>query len=424
MDFVEAVDRAAQRCRDAGIGPGSVVITPGAASFESLVWFLGAALLGAVVVPLRPEREGEKDSWAGSCRIDWQINGDRIVAMDRGTTSPAAQGLLDELRIRGHPGLILGTGGTTGTPKLVLHDLAALLAAIPVKTGRPGRTLPLMKFDHIGGLDMAWRALAGTQVLVAPPPEITPDSVAATVARHAVEILPATPSFLNLLLLAGADRTHDLGSLRLVPYGAEPMPSGLLARLRTALPWVEFVPRFGTSETGALPVRQSGDGLVLATKNDGSFAWKIVDDELWVRSPARALGYLSGDPGGLVDGGWFRTGDYAEQRADGAIRILGRRRDVINVGGEKVLPDEIENWLLSHPLVADCRVFALPNALLGQIVAAEVVWRGPERDAVAVKRLLHASAGSSPDCYLPTVVRLVKSVDTTGNLKKIRPSAQ
>lgn len=415
-----AIEAAAQQCRSVGVESGELVVTPGAAEFESLAWLFGAALAGAIVVPLRPEREGEIKAWTQECAISWQVRDGQIEARREGAMTAAAERLLSELRVRGHPGLLLGTGGTTGRPKLVLHDLTALLATVPIRAGRPGRILPLMKFDHIGGLDIAWRALAGGQTLVAPPKDITPDAVAAAIARHAVAVLPATPSFLNLLLLAGAERIHDLHSLRVVPYGAEPMPAGLLERLRAAFPIVEFLPRFGTSETGVLPVRAAGDALLLPA-TAGDFGWKVVEGELWVRSPARALGYLSGSPGGFAEAGWYRTGDLAEQRPDGSMVLLGRRSDLINVGGEKVLPGGVEAALLTHPLVADCRVFPLSNPVLGQVVAAEVVWRGPERDAVAVKRLLHQTLSSSlPNCHLPAVVRLVTAIYTSGNLKKIR----
>jgi acyl-CoA synthetase (AMP-forming)/AMP-acid ligase II len=418
--FGAAVGAAHRQCMDAGVSPGSVIVTPGEASFESLPWLFGAAATGAVVAPLRPERAGEIHVWKKFIEIGWHVQDGRITRVGEGTASAMAAPLFEQLRACNHPGLILATGGTTGTPKLVLHDLTALLATVPVRTGRARRTLPLMRFDHIGGLDMAWRALAGRQVLVAPPVELTPEAVATTIARHRVEIMPATPSFLNLLLMAETHRTHDLSSLRVVPHGAEPMPAGLLERLRAALPQVEFVQRFGTSETGALPVRNVGVGLVLREDQAG-FAWKIVDDELWVQSPARALGYLSGNANGFDPSGWFRTGDLAERLADGTVRVLGRREELINVGGEKVLPGEVESMLLTHPLVADCRVGAEPNAVLGQVVAAEVVWRGPERDAVVVKRLLHNfAAGLIARQKLPTVVRLVEALDSTRNLKKLR----
>ena len=418
--FGAAVEAVRRQCETAGVAPGEIVVSPGDSTFDALAWLFGAAASGAIVAPLRWERLGEFYPWKEFIEIGWRVWEGQIVRVSEGRTSALAARLLGELRLRHQPGLILATGGTTGIPKLVLHDLSALLATVQVKNSPPRRMLPLMGFDHIGGLDMAWRALAGQQVVVAPPTEINPTTVAEAIARHRVEVLPATPSFLNLLLLAGVHRTHDLSSLRVVPYGAEPMPAGLLVRLRTALPGVEFVQRFGTSETGALPVRDEGKGLVLRGSQNG-FSWKIVEGELWVQSPARALGYLSGDNSRFETDGWFRTGDIAEPLPDGSIRVLGRREELINVGGEKVLPGEVENVLMAHHLVADCRVGPEYSAVLGQVVAAEIVWSGPETDAVAVKRVLHAyAAGVLARHKLPAVVRLVAELDATRNLKKRR----
>lgn len=422
-EFGGMVEAARCLCMEAGVSCGDVVVTPGHASLESLAWLFAAAAASAVVAPLRPERIVEAEGWKQWLTISWLVRDGRIARVGEGTMSPAAERLLGELRGRGHPGLILATGGTTGTPKLVLHDLATLLATVPVKEGRAWRTLPLMRFDHIGGLDMAWRSLSGAQVLVAPPAQLTADAVADVITRHRVEVLPSTPSFLNLLLLADEGRRFDLSSLRLVPYGAEPMPAALLERLRAALPQVEFVQRFGTSETGALPVRSVGGGLALRNERL-DYEWKIVGHELWVRSPSRALGYLAGNADGFAAEGWFQTGDLAETRPDGTVVVLGRREELINVGGEKVLPCEVESALLAHPQVADCRVGPAPNALLGQVVVAEIVWRGPERDALKVKSMLHEFAGKIIARHkLPATVRLVDAIASTRNLKRARSSS-
>ena len=420
LELGKAVRAAHAVCTAAGVQPGEIVLTPGEATFAALAWFFGAALAGAVVAPLRAERAGELETWSRQAAPRWRVRGDTLEPLPGGAAAPVAERLLAQLRTAGRPGLILATGGTTGVPKLVLHDLAALLATVPVKQSQARRIMPLMRFDHIGGLDMVWRALGSGHVLVAPPAELTPVAVAAAIERHRVEVMPATPSFLNLMLAAEVHRSCSLSSLRVVPYGAEPMPVGLLARLGSALPKVEFTQRFGTSETGALPVSESGAGLILGDDAAG-FQWKIVASELWVRSPARALGYLSGAPGGFDTDGWFRTGDLAERLPDGAVRVLGRCEELINVGGEKVLPAEVETVLHEHPQVADCRVFAERNALLGQVVAAEIVWRGAETDALAVKRALHEFAAERlPRHKLPASVRLVAAVETTRNLKKIR----
>jgi acyl-CoA synthetase (AMP-forming)/AMP-acid ligase II len=419
-DLGREVTRIARLCAVNGVSRGDIVVTPGAATFAALSWLLGAASVGAVVLPLRESRMEELKSWQSFLHIGWQVVGKDVGRVGQGVFSARAEHLLGELRTRGNPGLILATGGTTGTPKIVLHDLAALLATVPVKTGHTWRVLPLMRFDHIGGLDMAWRALAGGQVIIEPPSELTPEHVVEAIAHHGVEVMPATPSFLNLLLLSEAVLTRDVSSLQIIPYGAEPMPAGLLARLRTALPGVELMQRFGTSETGALPVHDVDRSIQLGSA-DAGYAWKIVDGELWVRSPSRALGYLSGGGDQFTADGWFRTGDLAEEVTGGGVRVLGRRDELINVGGEKVLPSGIEEVLLAHPQVADCRVSAARNAVLGQVVVAEVVWRGDETDALAVKRVLHQFAALSlPRCHLPAVVRLVPSIESTGNLKKSR----
>jgi acyl-CoA synthetase (AMP-forming)/AMP-acid ligase II len=419
-EFGSELERATEECRSAGVRGGAVVSTVLDGGAASLARMFGAAACGAIVVPLRPERNHDPERWAQWFGIDWSLVHGGVARGSGSTASPHAQGLFDVLLSRGNPGLVLATGGTTGEPRLVLHDFCALLATMPIRESEPQRILPLMRLDHIGGLDMVCRALASGNIIVAPPRDLSAASVAGMVSRHRVQVMPATPSFLNLLLVSGAHLSHDLGSLRVVPYGAEPMPSGLLGRLRAALPGVEFVQRFGTSETGSLPVKDNGSGIVLSRDGKG-FDWKVVDGELWILSPARALGYLTGGAGGFADDGWFRTGDVVEELSDGSLRVLGRRQDIINVGGEKVLPSEVESLLMSHPLVDDCRVYGVPNALLGQAVAADIVWRGPAADPPAVKRALREFvADPNAQRKLPSAITLVASVEFTGNQKKMR----
>lgn len=432
--WIERVEGAVAVLRSAGVVAGDVVVTPGESTVETLVWLFGCVRVGAVVMPLRKEREAEALSWQAFVPLrGWVHDGEFAPAAPPPLPS-AEPPLLRRLRATAHPGLILGTGGTTGRPKLVLHDLKRLLGSIPVSLSRSRSLLPLMRLDHIGGLDMVWRALAGGHMVVQPPIPLSPDAIGETVARFRVEVLPATPSLLSMVLISGAFERHDFSSLRTVPYGAEPMPASLLERLRGALPNVTFLERFGTSETGAIPVanvrggmrlvgtRSPGNKAGLPTESGDEFEWKVTEGELWVRSPARALGYLTGESGGFQEDGWFRTGDLAECDDDGVVRVLGRKQDLINVGGEKVLPAVVEDVLLTHPHVVDCRVFPQGNALLGQVVAVEVVWRGEVvGGALGVKRELHqfARAKLAPH-QLPVVVRLVTAIAETQHFKKAR----
>ena len=153
LDLGKAVRVAQAACVAAGVRPGEIVLTPGEATFAALAWFFGAAMVGAVVAPLRAEREGELATWRGQAEPRWRVRDERLEPMAAGPESPAAERLLAQLRTAGRPGLILATGGTTGVPKLVLHDLTALLATVPVKQSVARRIMPLMRFDHIGGLN-------------------------------------------------------------------------------------------------------------------------------------------------------------------------------------------------------------------------------------------------------------------------------
>lgn len=422
-EFGMLVEDCRQRAHAAGVSWGSLVVTPGAGAIKALAWMFGIAAAGGIVLPLRDERRGEIDAWKQFIAVEWSVDGSELIRHGRGRWSDRAAALVEALKERGHPGLVLATGGTTGIPKVMLHDLVSLWSTVPLRpTDSPRRILPLMKLDHIGGLDALWRALAAGHIVVDSPAPFSVANVADVIFRHRVEVLPATPSFLNLLLLGNVVRTHDLSSLRTVPYGAELMSPALLARLRRALPEVEFVERFGTSETGALPVIATENGLELRT-GANQFEWSIRDGELWIRSPARALGYLAGDSGSFEALGWFRSGDLAVRNEDGSIRVVGRRTELINVGGEKVLPSVVESALLEHPRVADCRVSGRMNAVLGQVVTADLVWTGPETDPLVVKRILHDFVVAVlPKSHLPVAVRLCHSIDSTDNLKKSRRS--
>jgi acyl-CoA synthetase (AMP-forming)/AMP-acid ligase II len=200
------------------------------------------------------------------------------------------------------------------------------------------------------------------------------------------------------------------------------MPAALLKRLKAAFPRVAFIQRFGTSETGSLPIHPEGTGLSLNDETKG-FAIKVVEGELWIRSPSRALGYLSGEAGGFDRSGWFRTGDQADTLADGSIQICGRRAETINVHGEKVFPEEIESVLAGHPMVGDCRVGLATNTRLEQVLAAEIVWLGTETDPVEVEIKVNEYARNLLARHkLPAIVRLVPSIDWTPTLKKSRRS--
>jgi acyl-coenzyme A synthetase/AMP-(fatty) acid ligase len=247
--------------------------------------------------------------------------------------------------------------------------------------------------------------------------------VGALIARHRVAILPTSPTFLNLLLLSGAPERHDLSSLRIITYGTEPMPESLLLRLRRGFPKVKFIQTFGTSETGITATRSKSSDSTLLSLADPDFTCRLVEGELWLRSRTQILGYLNHPMSAFTDDGWFKTGDLAETAGDGFLRIIGRRSEIINVGGEKVLPVEVESVLLALPEIADCLVSGEPSVLTGQVVRAQVVL-APGADPAGIRKKVRMHCRDRLAAYkIPVKVEVVPGTEFTERFKKRRASA-
>jgi acyl-CoA synthetase (AMP-forming)/AMP-acid ligase II len=301
---------------------------------------------------------------------------------------------LRELR---HPGLILFSSGSTGTSKGTVHDLSRLLQRGPQR--RPRRTLT---FNHIGGVNSLLDVLANAGCVVGVA-DRSPPAVCAAIEVHRVDVLPTTPTFLRLLLLSGAADRFDLSSLELITFGTEPMPDATLAALRERFPRVRFLQQYGLSEGGILRTHsRPDDPLWMRLEGDG-LETRIVDGMLEVRSRTAMLGYLNA-PDPFTADGWLRTGDSVV--TDGEfVRILGRRSELINVGGEKVFPAEVEGVLEQMDGVIAATVTGEANAILGQIVVATVQLGGEESLADFKTRMRAFCASRLPRHKIPQKVR-------------------
>lgn len=406
------IDAGAADLVRAGVAPGDVVAVPGGWNPTVLTRFLALARHRAVAA-LTGTGAGGEDRLRTGC-ASWTWDGTGIARID----GARRHDLLDTLRASGRPGLVIFSSGTAGEPKAVLHDLAALAEPHARRGGTPHRLAVLLEFDHIGGVDVLLGALASGSTLVVPAGR-SPDEVAAAIAAERADVLPATPTLLNLLLLSGATERHDLGSLRVIAWGAERMPPGLPERLRAALPRAELRQRFGTSETGTLPVAEDSGGLRFVERE--GYGARVVDGELWLRTPHAALGYLSGPEDAWRDG-WFRTGDLVEPAGNGAWRLVGRREEIINVGGEKVAPGEVEDALAGVEGVAAVRAYGERNPLTGQSVAVEVVPSGPVAPEELRRRVRTAAAARLQAWKVPARIRIVETLTATARGKLSRRS--
>ncbi|MGA2828022.1 MAG: fatty acid--CoA ligase family protein [Streptosporangiaceae bacterium] len=403
-----------------GISAGTVVMLEGIASYTVCAGLLALIDRGAICVPLSPLPAAKRADFIGLAQAEAVITVDGQGNRDcERTGHRAAHDLYDRLRGAGRPGLVLFSSGTSGRSKASVLDFGKVLGRYGAPT-RPQRILSFLNLDHIGGINTLFHTLSqgGAIVTVA---DRAPDQVFASITRHQVQVLPTTPTFLNMVLISGVLERHSTASLRLITYGTEPMPLQTLQRLRAALPGVRFKQTYGLSELGILPTRSKDDDTLWVKIGGAGFAYKIVDSVLWIRSDMAMLGYLDA-PAPFDEDGFFNTQDVVE--ADGPyIRILGRRSEIINVGGEKVYPAEVENVLLSIPNIAEATVAGHPSHVTGMLVKAAVqLVQDEDEDSVRRRIREHCRARMEP-FKVPALISISRAAQHSDRFKKIRSVA-
>lgn len=368
----------------AGIGPGSVVAIEGDFSPGGVASLLAAIKSRVIAIPLTPSVAAKKSEFHSLAQTEWILT---LDAQEQGTLTRtglvAGSDLIQELRRRGNPGLILFSSGSTGRSKAVVHDME-LLTRKYLRPRHSFRTLAFLMFDHIGGVDTLLYNLANGSCLVTIP-DHSPEKVCQAIERHRAEVLPTSPTFLNLMLIGGAHTTRDLSSLKIITYGAEVMSTATLDRLREAFPDVKLMQKFGTTEVGTLRSQSRDSGSVWVRIGGEGYETRVRNGLLEIKAESAMLGYLNA-PSPFTEDGWFMTGDAVE--VDGEwMRILGRETEIINVGGEKVYPAEVENVLQTMENVAEVTVTGEPNPLTGNVVVARFRLIHPEEPSVFRNRV-------------------------------------
>ena len=400
-----------------GVKPGDTLAICGDYSPKLCALLLAAQVNRNIIIPLASATAPRWNRLMALAQVQFAVRFDgddswQVANFDRAVSHP----LLRDLKERDAPGLVLFSSGSTGESKASVLDFNRMLAKF--EAPRPAyRTLVFLLLDHIGGINTLLYGLCQGGTIVTTR-ERSPDAVCATIEAHRIELLPTTPTFLRILLIADAIRRYDLSSLKIVTYGTEPMPPSTLAVVREALPRVRFKQTYGLSELGILPTQSRDSGSVWLKLGHAGFEHKIVDGVLWIRSRSAMLGYLNA-PSPFDADGWFNTQDLVERDGE-YIRILGRKSELINVGGEKVHPTEIENVLLQIDNVKDVTVRGQPNPVTGEVVAAKITPLGPE-DPDALKRRVRQFCHARLERYkIPAVIDVVLEDHYGARFKKSR----
>jgi len=400
-----------------GIGPGAVVAVEGDYSPRACALMLALIDCNAIVVPLTHTVEAHREEFLETAEVEWVISfdeGDEASLETRGASPhhPLIRCLVEA----GEPGLVLFSSGSTGKSKAALHNFHPLLEKFKVPRQRM-ITLTFLLLDHIGGINTLLYTLSNGGTVVATTSR-DPAEVCRLVERYKVELLPTSPTFLNLLLLSEAYKHSDLSSLKLLTYGTEVMPESTLRRLNEALPGLTFQQTYGLSELGILRSKSKDSGSLWVKVGGEGFETKVVDGSLWIRAKSAMLGYLNA-PSPFDSEGWMNTGDAVEVDGD-YIRILGRKSEMINVGGNKVSPGEVESVLMQMDNVRDVTVYGQPNPITGRIVVARINLVKPEDPIKLTQRVRSFCRGKLPTFKIPVKVEVAGQELFSSRYKKIR----
>ncbi|STQ86969.1 ANL family adenylate-forming protein [Helicobacter muridarum] len=323
-------------------------------------------------------------------------------------------------RLKNRAGLVLFSSGSTGKPKAIVHDLDSMLESYISKRQKSINLLLFLGFDHIGGLNTLFNTLSigGLGITISNRKDI--NALAKVIQDYKIALLPASPSLLNLMLLSDVAHKYDLSSLRIITYGSEAIPKSLLIRLKDVFPKVRFHQTFGTSEVGIIQTKSLEDAIKLE-----NIDYKIINNELFLRPKSSGLGYINSDIAMLDNEGYFATGDIVQTlKVEGEeyIKIIARSKEVINIGGEKALPSEIEDVIFELPYIKDCLVYGEKNAITGQSVSIKVVLDSSlQVNNMELKKKIRAYCKDRLAAYkIPSRVCIVDSLDISDRFKKER----
>ena len=325
---------------------------------------------------------------------------------------------------------VLLTSGTTGVPKLVLHTLEGLTSALPASARAPAGLVWSTFYDirRYGGLQVFLRGIHAGSLVLSDPAEPVSDFLARAAAAGVTHI-SGTPSHWRRALMSGAAATI---APRYVRLSGEIADQPILDNLHTAYPSATVAHAFASTEAGvAFEVRDGHAGFPAALAGaSGSVELRVAQETLQIRSPGTAQRYLgdAAEPLRAADG-FVDTGDRVEEQG-GRYYFRGRRGGVINVGGLKVHPEEVEAVINAHPWVRMSLVRARRNAITGAIVTADVVIAAPGTARGAppaadelTRELTDRCRRSLAPHKVPAMIRIVPTLEVSASGKLVRPIA-
>jgi len=397
------------------IPSGSTVLLEGDFTFNTISLLLALTDNNCIIVPLNSSSKSDRTELTNISESEYVISvNDSYESEFKKTGVKSSHEYINRIRDKKNPGLILFSSGTSGKPKAAVHDFSGLLKKF--RTKREALiTLNFLLFDHWGGLNTLFHTLSNSGTTVATS-DRSPDNICRLIEEYKIELLPSSPTFLNLLLLSETYKRYDLKSLKIISYGTESMSPVTLRKLNTEFPGVKFRQTYGLIETGVLRTKSKDDNSLWLKLGGEGFNVRVRDSILQIKSESNILGYMN-YPSPFTEDGYFITGDEVE--TDGEyFRILGRKSEQINIGGEKVYPAEIENVIRELENVADAVVYGEKNPVTGNIICADLRLFKDENASEFRVRLKKFCMTKLSAFKIPSRVKILEEIKFSERFKK------
>ncbi len=328
------------------------------------------------------------------------------------TEKPAPAGAVSRsVKPRAITEWIFATSGTTGIPKLVVHTLTSLTRTTKAFSGAPRRWGQMYNIARFAGIQVFLQGFLGGLLLLPDAYSALPDQLD-FLTINGCTALSATPTLWRKILMTPG---HEALPLSQVTLGGEIADGAILSALALSYPVARVVHIYASTEAGAafsVSDGQPGFPVSYLQEAPGGVILKIEDGRLFVRTRDGRSGYLNRNEDFAGEDGFVDTGDRVEIEGDRCL-FLGRENGAINVGGNKVYPEEVEQILLRHPDIELARVSARKSPITGQLVVAEVVAR-PGADATTLPVALKAwCADRLPHWKRPAMIRVVPQLPAT-----------
>lgn len=415
--ILDAVALWQQSLKAEGVMSGEVVALEGDYSPNACALLLALIEQKNIIVPLTVVTRPHQEEFINQAEVQVLITIDDQDAYHiMRLPTIVNNALICKLRDMSEPGLILFSSGSTGKCKASIHNFTHLLKKYKMSNRRMC-TLTFLLFDHIGGINTLFYTLSNGGTVISPQSR-DPEVICRTIEKYKVELLPTSPTFLNLMLISESYRRYKLSSLKLITYGTEVMPESSIKRLVEIFPDVKLQQTYGLSEMGILQSRSRDSSSVWVKIGGKGFQTKVVDGILYIRAHSAMMGYLNA-PQPFDEDGWMNTQDMVE--VDGEyIRFLGRSSDIINVGGQKVYPAEVESVLMQMGGIKDATVRGEKNPLTGNIVVAMIVLDKPEELSGLKKRVRTFCKDRLESYKIPVKIKIEEEIKYSNRFKKVR----